>query len=209
MDQVTSGFQPVVDEICSLAWSKLDQAELTATAWAYYFFSVQFRESLQVTLQYHPDDAQVQCLVREECDTANLSPWPGVAAVDEKLNHDEFMARVLKLSPINAATRDIVAAGHRYLATTRQMDDQVKIMSIASYEDGGLESVFKAIMQARDWNTALLAGFRHFLIKHIDFDGDPAGHGAMIRHLAPDDRVRPMWVEFRDLLITAVPNLIL
>ena len=153
----------------------------------------------------------MQSLVREECNTANLSPWPGVAADGEKLNHDEFMARVLTLAPIDATTRaDIIAAGEHYLRRTRQMDDQVKVMSIASYEDGGLESVFRAILQAKDWETPLLAGFRHFLRKHIDFDGDPeAGHGAMIRHLAPDERVRPMWVEFRTLLIAAVPSLLL
>ena len=38
MDQVTSGFQPVIEDICSLAWTELGQAELSATAWAYYYF---------------------------------------------------------------------------------------------------------------------------------------------------------------------------
>jgi hypothetical protein len=54
----------------------------------------------------------------------------------------------------------------------------------------------------------LLAAFEHFLTKHIAFDSDPeAGHGALIKHLVPDDRIRSLWLDFRDLLVTAVPEL--
>jgi hypothetical protein len=63
-------------------------------------------------------------------------------------------------------------------------------------------------LQAPHWDTPLLAAFRHFLVKHIDFDSDPdQGHGALVQHLVPDDRIRCLWVEFRDLLIAAVPRL--
>ena len=86
------------------------------------------------------------------------------------------------------------------------MDHHVKAISLASYECGGLEAVFKAMLRAEDWGTPLLAGFRHFLEKHIDFDSDPKeGHGALIQHFIPDHRARAMWVAFRDLLLVAVP----
>jgi hypothetical protein len=179
-------------------------------ALAYWFFSIQFRESLYCAYKLHPADAQLQSLVREECDTDNLSPWPDVSMVGEKMNHDEFMRRVLLLSPIDSTLKSVVeAAGERYLARTRQLDEYTRAMSITSYECGGLESVFKAILHARHWNTPLLAGFRHFLLKHIMFDSDPnLGHGALIQHLVPDDRIRILWIEFRDLLMTAMPSLI-
>ena len=66
-------------------------------------------------------------------------------------------------------------------------------MSIASYENGGLEAVFTAFIRAKDWDTPLLQGFRHFLVKHIEFDSDPMeGHGALCRALVPDDRKNPV-----------------
>ena len=82
-------------------------------------------------------------------------------------------------------------------------------MALASYEDGGLERVFRAILTAPDWNGPLQQAFRHFLTKHIRFDSDPdQGHGALCRHLTPDDRVLPLWAEFKQMLIEAVPRLI-
>ena len=210
MDEMTSGYKPVIEEICDLNWSTLSRAERSGVAWAYYFFSVQFRESLEVALSLHPDDAQLQRLVREECATDNLSPWTGVAVPGQQMNHDEFMRRVLLLSPIDPTVRATIEdAGLRYLTRTRQMDDWVKAMGIASYECGGLEAIFTSMLKGPDWDTPLLQGFRHFLIKHIGFDSDPnEGHGALIQHFVPDDRIRPMWVAFRDLLITSVPGLL-
>jgi hypothetical protein len=211
VDEMTSGYKPVIEQICDLNWSQLDRSQRSAVAWAYYYFSIQFRESLECTYRMYPDDVQLQSLVREECATANLSPWPDVAAPGEAMDHDEFMSRVLRLSPIDFATQVIIVqAGQDYLTQTRAVPDQIKAMSIASYECGGLEQVFTAMLQGEQWDTPLLQGFRHFLLKHIGFDSDPeAGHGALIQHLVPDDRIRCMWVAFRDLLITAVPRLVM
>jgi hypothetical protein len=211
VDEMILGFRPVVEEICGLDWSALDRSQLSAVAWAYYFFSVQFRENLECAFRMYPDDAQVRSLVGEECATDNLSPWPGVAGPNEKMDHDDFMKRLLRLSPIDQTVQSVVeAAGQHYLFQVRQVDDEVKAMSIASYEAGGLESVFTAMLRAPHWDTPLLEAFRHFLLKHIQFDSDPdQGHGALVRHLVPDDRVRSLWVGFRDLLITSVPRLMM
>jgi hypothetical protein len=211
MDEMTSGYQPVIEEICQLGWDNLTQSELSAVTWAYYYFSVQFRENLAIAIRLHSDDPQLLSLVQEECATDNLSPWPGVAAPDERMNHDEFIRRILCLSQIDLDVRaSIEVSGQKYLANIRQMDDAVRAMSIASYEAGGLERTFKAILRAKQWDTPLLDGFRHFLVKHIGFDSDPDhGHGALVLHLLPVDRVRRLWVEFRDLLITCVPRLAL
>jgi hypothetical protein len=211
MDEVALGYMSAVDEVCNLELAALDRSQLTAVAWAYYFFSVQFRENLEVLHRKYPDDLQVQRLVQEECATDNLSPWPGVAAKAEKLNHDEFMWRTLQLGQLVDHEQQVTIemAGEAYLARCRRMDDKTRVMSIASYECGGLERVFKAILRAPDWNSALLQAFRHFLVKHVGFDSDPEqGHGFLIRHVAPDHRVRAAWQEFRDLLITAVPRLV-
>lgn len=209
MDGMTADHTMIVTEIGSLNWTNLSPDELSATAWAYYYFSIQFRENLEAALAIHPDDEMLQHLAREECNTDNLSPWPGVAAPGEKIDHDEFMRRVLDLNSIDEAVRDrVAAAGERYLAHVRQFDAEVRAMSIASYECGGLEHVFRAILQAEQWDTPLLEGFRHFLVKHIEFDSDAdEGHGALAQHLALDDRVRPLWAAFRDLFIVAAPGL--
>jgi hypothetical protein len=209
VDEVTAGFAPVIDEICAYDFAALNVEQLSLVAWAYHAFSVQFRENLLVTLDMYPDDPQLRKLLHAECETSNLSPWPGVAAAGEAMNHDTFMARVLTLSPIDDSLQQRAKlAGENYLNHVRQADDITKAMSIASYENGGLEAVFTAFIRAKDWDTPLLQGFRHFLVKHIEFDSDPMeGHGALCRALVPDDRIRPLWSAFRDLLLETVPNL--
>lgn len=209
MDGMTSDHTLIVAEINRLDWAALGPDELSAVAWAYYYFSIQFRENLEVALVIHPDDEQLKHLAREECDTDNLSPWRNVADAGEKLNHDEFMRRVLTLSPIDEAVRETIAvSGEQYLRCIRLIDDEVRAMSIASYECGGLEQVFQGILRAEQWDTPLLEGFRHFLVKHIEFNSDiNEGHGSLAQHLALDGRVRPLWAAFRDLLIVAAPCL--
>ena len=199
----------VVEEICKLDWSGLDRSDISAAAWAYYYFSIQFRENLRLAHQLRPDDPALGRLVAEECDTDNLSPWPGVAEAGERLNHDEFMRRVLTLSPIDPGTqREVEQAGERYLAEIRAMAPYARAVSISSYEDGGLERVFTAILQCACWDTPLLQGFRHFLVKHIGFDSDPGqGHGSLVRHLPPDERVVVAWEALYQLFVTAVPRL--
>jgi hypothetical protein len=210
MDQIVLGHQSLVREIHDFNWEDLDRPELSAIARAYYYFSIQFRENLQLACQMYSSDPQLAQLLREECDTANLSPFPGVAFPGERLDHDEFMRRLLDLPGSEVPNRSqIDAAGKRYLVTIRSLGETARAASISTYEDGGLEDIFTSILRARDWDTPMLQGFRHFLEKHILFDSDPeGGHGSMARHLAVCEDVCDLWVAFRNLLVAAVPRLI-
>ena len=203
------GYEDVIHEVCNLRWSKLSQQDLVYAAWAYYYFSIQFRENLEFACSIHPDDEMLRHLREEECNTSNLSPYLGVAEAGEKMNHDEFMRRSLQLSPITESKQsELEEVGEAYLREIRAMSPAVRAASIASYEDGGLERVFNAILQAVHWNTPLLQAFRHFLVEHIRFDSDPEqGHGALSRHLAPNNDIAPLWAAFRNLFLKAVPNL--
>ncbi len=202
-------YQDVINDICDLKWSGLAQQDLVSVAWAYYHFSVQFRENLEIARNLYPDDARLLELDRGERDTENLSPWPGVAAVGERMHHDEFMRRTLELTTISEGTkRTLAAIGQAYLTRIRAMNDHTRAMALASYEDGGLERVFRAILTARHWNDPGLQAFKHFLSEHIRFDSDPEqGHGALCRHLTPDERVMTLWAEFKEMLIETVPQL--
>jgi len=202
-------YQRVINEICDLNWAQLDRESLIDVAWGYYFFSVQFRESLEIARRLYPNDERLLQLDRGERDTDNLSPWPGVATRGERMNHDEFMRRTLELETIpESRRRRLEAIGQSYLAKTRAMAEMTRALSLASYEDGGLESVFDAILTAPHWDGPLLQAFKHFLAEHIRFDSDPeAGHGALCRHLSPDDRVLPLWAEFKRVFVEAAPRL--
>jgi hypothetical protein len=207
MDAIASyGYTKIVDEICELDWIHLTNEEMIAAACAYYYFSIQFRENLLIARDLFASDPKLAQLEREECDTANLSPWPGVALPDEKMNHDEFMRRTLLLQSIPAeAEARAQIAGEAYLATVRREEPMARALSIASYEDGGLEAVFRAILQYRNWDGDLLRAFEHFLVEHVRFDSDPdAGHGALSRHLQPDERVLPLWIAFKQLFLACV-----
>jgi hypothetical protein len=119
------------------------------------------------------------------------------------------MRRTLTLTPIvEGKRRGLEALGQAYLAEVGKLDQMSKALSIASYEDGGLENVFRSILNAPNWDGALLQAFKHFLAEHIRFDSDPEqGHGALCRHLTPDDRVLPLWASFKQMLVKAAPTL--
>lgn len=204
-----SAIDRVIDEICSLPWESLSSDDMADVAWAYYFFSIQFRESLGEARRLYPEDASLQKVEAEECDTNNLSPWPGVAAAGERMNHDEFMRRTLALTafpPSKVSKHE--AIGKHYLAKTRALRSETRAASLASYEDGGLERVFRSMLTFTGWDNDLLWAFRHFLSEHVRFDCDvDQGHGALCRHIAFDDSILPLWVGFRDLLLQSVPAL--
>ena len=204
-----STYKKLIQEICDLNWVKLPQEDLINVAWAYYYFSIQFRECLEIARNLYPEDERLLELDRGERDTSNLSPWPGVAAPGERMNHDEFMRRTLELTQVaESRKRELTALGQGYLTRTRAIDPHVRALALASYEDGGLEAVFGAFLTAPTWDGPVLQAFRHFLEKHIQFDSDPdAGHGALCRHLVPDERVGPLWAEFKQILIEAAPRL--
>jgi len=201
--------EKLVTDICGLRWRDLASEDLVDVAWAYYNFSVQFRENLEIACELYPADLKLQRLKLEECDTDNLSPWPGVASVGEKTNHDEFMRRLLSLSHVDQhRRRRLEEIGQHYMSEVRQLDTVVRAASIASYEDGGLERVFGAILRAQSWDGPVLQGFRHFLTEHIRFDRDPErGHGALSRHLGLDDKILPLWRAFKYLLTESAPRL--
>jgi len=203
-------FTSRIEAICNLNWHRLGRDDLLAAARAYYYFSIQFRESLEVACGLFPHDTNLMQLRSEECDTDNLSPWPEIAGPGERMNHDEFMRRAIELDPLDrqraAAIDDL---GRDYLRLMRGLPDVVRALSISSYEDGGLESVFRAMLCAPNWEGRSLEAFRHFLKEHIRFDSDPdGGHGALSRHLVPDERICVAWDSFERILVGAVPRLV-
>jgi hypothetical protein len=203
------GYKKIVDEICGLRWSEIDRNELLAVSQACYYFSVQFCETVKIACRLHPFDHLLAELREGCCNSDGLSPYPGVAEPSEKLNHSEFMRRVQAMSSLDRETRARVERlGAAYLAEIRRTAAETRVRSLPSYEGGGLERIFSAVLRARDWDEPSLAAFRHFLVGYIDLDSDPdIGHGALCRHLVPDDGIVPLWRAFRDLLIQVTPGL--
>jgi hypothetical protein len=201
-------FEEAIDDISRMRWEALTTGELMQVAKAYYYFSIQFRENLEIACRLYPEDRLLQKLREGECDTDNLSPWPGVSEVREKLDHDEFMRRLLSLQTV-ARDDELSEIGQAYLEMVRGLDDTARAISIASYEDGGLSRVFGAILRVREWQGPGPEAFRFFLERHIEFDSaDGEGHGALAHNLSPDDRITPLWLSFRDMLAAAVPALL-
>ena len=201
------GYEDVIERICQLPWTSLSGGELLAVANSYYYFSIQFRENLQIACKLYPNDCKLKELFVEECYTDNLSPWPGVAAAGERLDHDEFMRRALSLQAVPSADY-LRLIGTSYLGRVRAVSDLARAKSIASYEDGGLSSVFMAILNAPCWEGAALQAFRFFLEQHVKFDSAiEGGHGALSRHLSPDGSILPLWLAFEDVLTRAAPPL--
>jgi hypothetical protein len=206
----TAPYAQVIDEICDLNWSALSRDELIDVAWAYYFFSVQFCENVGIARRLYPDDKCLEELDRGERDTDNLSPCPGVVDAGERVDHDEFMRRALNLEAINEIRRRrLLTIGAVYLGKVRATDDATRALSLPTYEDGGLEKVFRSILLARRWNGPLLQAFKHFLVGHIALDSNPVeGHGSLCQHLPPNAQVLDLWLAFKQSLIAAAPILV-
>ena len=204
--QIASRYKNIIDEIGNMNWPRLSHHELMSVCRAYYYFSRQFVEAVNIACALYPDDEHLSALREGECDTDNLSPYPDIAKEGEKMNHDEFMRRLIVAATLDKETQNRVdVLGHEYLEKVATFDDTTRAMSLSSYEDGGLEVVFRGMLTARVWDEPTLGGFRHFLSEHIRFDSGE--HGALCRHLVADDRVLPLWVAFRDLLVAAAPSL--
>jgi hypothetical protein len=201
--------QAIIDEIYDFKWQGLSRADMTAVAWAYYYFSIQFRQNLQLACEYFADNADMARLKQEECDTDNLSPYPGIAKAGERMNHDTFMERALRLSPISEADlRRFEQAGKTYDRAIMAIRPKARALSIGSYECGGLERLFRAMLTAPAYDDAALEAFQYFMEMHIRFDSDPIeGHGALSRQMTPDASVIPLWQAFKDLLLECVPSL--
>jgi len=126
-------YEQVIDDICDLNWSNLSQEDVVNVAWAHYHFSVQFRESPELACALYPDDDRLRQLDQGERNTDNLSPWPGVAAIGERMNHDEFMRRTLALTTISESQRrNLATIGQVYLTKTRTMDEHLGRLQLAS-----------------------------------------------------------------------------
>jgi len=208
-DMTKLDHEKVIDDICDLNWTGLSHDDITNVAWVYYYFSVQFCENVGIARGLYPHDKRLEELDRGERNTDNLSPCPGVVVAGERLDHDEFMRRTLQLTPIDEPRRRrLEAIGAAYIEKVRAIDDASRASSLASYEDGGLERVFRTVLLARHWDSALLQAFKHFLEGHIKLDSDPDhGHGSLCRHMHPNERVFDLWTAFKESLIAGVPGL--
>ena len=130
-------FPAVIDEICRMRWETLTGDEVMQVAKAYYYFSIQFRENLEIACVRCPDDEKLAELYAGECDTDNLSPWPGVAAPGERMNHDEFMRRLLTFHRVDRDERLNVGVilfcpAARYLGCRIALDEHFSLSSSRS-----------------------------------------------------------------------------
>jgi len=204
-----NSYEEIIKLICDLNWNGLSREGLTDIAWVYYFFSVQFCETVGLARILYPNDKKLEELDHGERDTDNLSPYPGVVEINERVDHCEFMRRTLELTPIELTRRlRLQSIGEAYLILTRSMDPATRAVSLPTYEDGGLEQVFRSILRAPHWDTALLRAFKHFLEGHVALDSDPVhGHGSLCRFLEPNAKVFDLWTAFGQMLIEAAPEL--
>ena len=197
-----------VSDICRLNWKGLTSDELVDVAWIYYYFSVQFCENVGIARALNPHDKKLLELDRGERNTDNLSPFPGVVEEGEKVDHDDFMRRTLRLQPIDdTRRRKLQAIGSAYLDKVRSMDAATRATSILSYEGGGLPRVFTAIRTAPHWDGPLQDAFKHFLDKHIELDGAEDGHGSLCSHLKLNGDVLELWLALKNSMIAALPKL--
>jgi hypothetical protein len=204
--QIFNRYESVIGEIDQFNWRGLTREELMMVCRSYYYFSKQFVDAVYIALDLYPSDQKLIELREGECDTDNLSPYPGIAEKGERMNHDEFMRRVVEWGSLDQAARDRVdGLGREYLAEVSCMDPLTRAMSLSSYEDGGLETVFRAMLTSPDWNEPSLGAFKHFLVEHIKLDSGE--HGSLCRHLVADNRILPLWMAFRNLLVGAAPRL--
>ena len=99
---ISNRYHKIIDEIGNFNWRGLERDELLTACRAYYYFSRQFVEAVHTACDLYPSDQNLISLREGECDTDNLSPYPGIAEKGEKMNHDEFMRRVVEFCKLGS-----------------------------------------------------------------------------------------------------------
>lgn len=199
-----------INRVCDIGWETLNEQQMTSAVWMFYFRSVQFRENLEAAIRLHPDNQNLRTLTEEELHTNNLSPYNGIAAEGEYLDHDTFLKRIIETHPIPPEKRQYLEnLGKEYLDSMTKMPDEIKAMCLVSSEDGGSSKIYTNILTSPQncWKSNGMQAFRHFLQKHVEFDsteGEDTGHGMLVRKLGIDDRVAPMLDKFADCLEDAI-----
>ena len=58
VETTNPGYEQVIDQICNLNWTNLNDEDIIRVAWAYYHFWAQFRECLEIARKMYPDDVK-------------------------------------------------------------------------------------------------------------------------------------------------------
>ena len=191
-------------------WRRLSIGELIDVAWAYYFFSIQFRENLLIARELLPDDAQLEqlgsrrkgygqfislsrgCRRRGASGSRRVHAESVVADADRRASAAIASRRSARLISAKSAPLT-VGQGPRASRAMRT---------------GVLRKCSGACCRPRIGRIPCSQGFKHFLEKHIEFDSDVEnGHGGLCRHLPPNEGVRELWTAFKESLIQVAPAL--
>ena len=177
-------YKQTVAEIRNLRWERLNAGELQQLMVLSGYAAREFAESLRIARRLHPDNAQLEEMAAGELQTDNLR----FNDYARRGDHADFLWQFIDRYGIMKSEEQVSAVGEAYLDRVRTLDDQTRVMSIASREQE-LPGIFSRILSASDWNASGLLEFRYYLKQHILFDTGIGGHGELTRDIPIDDRV--------------------
>ena len=182
-------YKLVVEQIKHLNWSNLDTSELTKVWYLSWVAAVEFAEALRIALDLYPDHRGLAKMARGELNTKNLFLDDYHQAGD----HHEFLEHFLKKHDvINQMDETLVQQGVEYLNACRNLSSADRAMTVFSRELE-LSGIYARILDAPDWSAPGLYAFRHYLVKHIQFDSGTGGHHDLTSDFPVDDHVLPFY----------------
>jgi len=181
---VKEDYKQTVREMLDLSWDKLNPEELQQLMVLSGYAAREFAESLRIAVRRYPHNPKLRQMASEELKTKNLS----FGDYDRRGDHAEFIWFFINENYLGQKFTEANKSGEDYLANIRNLNGQIRSMSIFSREHE-LPGIFAKILKAKNCKLPGLPEFNYYLRRHIELDSQEGGHSDLVKDFPLDDRL--------------------
>lgn len=167
--------EQIINALDSISFESLTQEELQQLMVIWVYLAQDYAEAIRLAIAKYPDNEGFQGLASGELHVTNLKYGDYAEAAD----HDAFLRHFVEKYGLFDKYPEAKAAGEKFLASTRRLSDDTRIMSVASRQSVRVD-FFGDILNAAKWNLPGLPEFRYFLVMHMTSPATEAEHVGMI-----------------------------
>lgn len=167
--------EQIIGALNTISFETLTQEELQQLMILWVYHAQDYAEAIGIAIAKYPDHTGFQGLAKGELHANNLK----FGDYTEVGNHDDFLRHFVEKYDLFTLYPTAKAAGEKFLASTRGLSDDTRIMSVASRQYLRVD-FFGDILNAPKWELPGLPEFRYFLVMHMT---SPATEGERINML--------------------------
>lgn len=154
--------EQIIVALDAISFETLTQEELQQLMVLWIYLAQDYAEAIRIAIAKYPDHAGFQGLASGELNANNLKFGDYAEAAD----HDAFLQHFVEKYDLFTIYPEAKAAGEKFIASTRRLSDDTRIMSVASRQYLRVD-FFGNILNAPKWELPGLSEFRYFLVMHM------------------------------------------